>query len=257
MNGTRLYYERAGAARGAPLIMIHGNTLDTRMWDDQWAVFAERLLVVRYDLRGFGRSVLPTAEPYTHAADLHALLAHLALTEPVHVMGMSRGGDIALDFALAYPQQTRSVILVDTVLSGFQYTASWRYIFDTVKSAGIPAAKAAWLHDPMFAAAMEHPVVAARLKQMVEDYSFWHWAGNANPEQHPAVPNLERLPELAAPLLVLVGERDIPDFIVSAELIAQRAPHAQLVRLPGVGHVPNMEAPEMFNARVLEFLNGA
>ena len=75
VNGTRLYYELAGA--GHPLVLIHGFTLDTRMWDDQFAVFAQEYQMLRYDLRGFGKSALPTGGSYAHTDDLKALLDSL------------------------------------------------------------------------------------------------------------------------------------------------------------------------------------
>ena len=63
INGARIYYEVAG--RGAPLVFVHGYALDCRMWDDQFDDFADRYRVVRYDIRGFGRSDLPTAAPFS------------------------------------------------------------------------------------------------------------------------------------------------------------------------------------------------
>jgi 3-oxoadipate enol-lactonase len=77
VNGTRLYYEMAGS--GHPLILIHGFTLDTCMWDDQFEVFAQHNQVTRYDLRGFGKSTLPTTEPYSHADDLKILMTHFGI----------------------------------------------------------------------------------------------------------------------------------------------------------------------------------
>ena len=84
VNGARLFYEVAGA--GFPLVLIHRSALDTRMWDDQFEVFAQQYQVVRYDRRGFGRSALPTGS-YTHADDLAALLAYLDVHHPMLLSG--------------------------------------------------------------------------------------------------------------------------------------------------------------------------
>ncbi len=70
VNGTRIYYETAGS--GHPLVLIHGYTLDTRIWDDQFENFAQRYQVIRYDMRGFGKSSVPTDESYTHPDDMRA-----------------------------------------------------------------------------------------------------------------------------------------------------------------------------------------
>ena len=61
VNNTRLYYEMAGpkGTPGPAVVLIHGFTLDTRMWDDQFAVLAQSYRVLRYDMRGYGRSALP------------------------------------------------------------------------------------------------------------------------------------------------------------------------------------------------------
>jgi len=99
VNGTRLYYEVMGF--GQPLILIHGYTLDTRMWDDQIAAFAQNYQVIRYLLRGFGKSGLPTGESYAHLQDLKALLEHLGIDQ-AHILGLSLGGAIAIDFAITY-----------------------------------------------------------------------------------------------------------------------------------------------------------
>lgn len=72
LNGTRLYCEIAGS--GPAVVLIHGFTLDTRMWDDQFLPLAQQFQAIRYDLRGFGRSAAPTDEPYSHVDDLEALL---------------------------------------------------------------------------------------------------------------------------------------------------------------------------------------
>ena len=110
VNGTRLYYEVAGS--GPPLVLIHGYTLDTRMWDDQFQPFARHYRVLRYDARGFGRSAPPDRKSYTHRDDLMALINHLGMKRP-HLCGLSMGAGIAIDFALAFPALTGSVVCAE------------------------------------------------------------------------------------------------------------------------------------------------
>lgn len=88
VNGTCLYYEVAGS--GEPLVLIHGFSLDTRMWDDQFGVFSRSYQVIRYDVRGFGRSAVPEEDSYTHADDLKRLLEYLGISTP-HLLGLSMG----------------------------------------------------------------------------------------------------------------------------------------------------------------------
>lgn len=254
VNGTRLYYEVAGT--GAPLALIHGFSLDTRMWDDQFAALAERHRVVRYDARGFGRSAPFGDAPYTHAEDLAALLHHLDIPRAA-ILGFSLGGEIAIDFALAYPGMTRALIPADATLGGHRWSASWDThvgpVWKTARSTGIDAAKALWLALPLFAPAREQPAVGAHLATMVADYSGAHWLGG-DPHRRSDTPAIERLGEIGAPTLVVLGERDEPDFQIVADTLAVRVPGARKVVLPGTGHMANMEAPDRFNPVVLQFL---
>lgn len=254
LNGTRLYYEVAGT--GAPVALIHGFSLDTRMWDDQFGPFAEQYRVIRYDARGFGRSASVGDAPYTHAADLAALLDHLAIPRAA-IIGLSMGGGIAVNFALAYPTMTSALIPVDATIGGHAWSegwnARWQSLVQTARTISTHAANERWLAHPLFAPANERSAVAARLRRMVGGYSGWHWA-NRDPQRGLDPPATERLREITAPTFVLLGERDLPDFHTIAETLAQRIPGARKVVLPGVGHMANMEAPERFNREVLGFL---
>ena len=91
INGARLYYEVAGA--GQPLALLHAGIADSRMWDDQFAVFAERYKVIRYDYRGFGKSSVPPG-PYVFRDDLLGLLRHLGIAR-ASLIGVSMGGGLA------------------------------------------------------------------------------------------------------------------------------------------------------------------
>ncbi len=255
VNGTRLRYEVAGSGR--PLVLVHGFTLDTRMWDDQFHAFAGRYRVIRYDMRGFGKSAVPSDETYAPADDLRALLEHLDV-ERAHVVGLSMGGGLAIDFALAYPEATDGLIAVDSILGGYQWRefgATLTSVFSAARESGVEAAKEVWLNSPLFAPALEMPDVAARLRQIVSGYSGWHLV-NENPVRPISPPAIQRLGEISAPTLVVVGERDLPDFHTIADTLERGIPGARKAALPGAGHMSNMEDPDSFNETVLHFLAG-
>jgi len=256
VNNTQLYYEEAGA--GPAVVLIHGFTLDTRMWDDQFLPLADHHRVVRYDLRGFGKSAVPTGERYAHVADLRALLDHLGI-EQAALVGLSKGGGVALDFAQAHPARVPGVALVDTILGGHAWSEVGRSrddaVWEAARAGGIAAAKASWLAHPLFAPAMRQPAVAARLTQIIEDYSGWHFV-NDDPEERMRPRAMTRLDELTMPLLVLVGDQDLPDFTGIAALIGEQVAHARTLVLPGVGHMANMEAPAAVTLALLDFLAG-
>ena len=254
VNGTQLYYEVAG--NGDPLVLIHGFSLDRRMWDAQFEVFARQYRVVRYDARGFGKSAVPDGAPYVHADDLKALLGHLQIAR-AHIVGLSMGGEIATEFALAYPDSVASLVVVDSALDGYRWSQEWDNAITPIWTMGragdVAAAKQLWLDHPLFAPARENPAVGVLLAQMVADYSGWHWL-NRNPPREKATSALQRLEHIKAPTLVVLGERDLPDFHVIADTLHQRIPNASKVVIPRVGHMSPMENPQTFNTVVLDFL---
>ena len=92
-----------------------------------------------------------------------------------------------------------------------------------------------------------------RLRGIVHDWSAWHWL-HTDPQTYAGPPAWNRLAELQPETLVVVGELDLPDFQAAAEHVAASAPHARLLRVPGVGHMCNMEAPEAITTAISEFL---
>jgi 3-oxoadipate enol-lactonase len=254
INAGRLYCQTDGA--GVPVVLLHGFGLDLRMWEEQSQALAEDYFVIRYDIRGYGRSTLPTGEPYSHADDLHELLSRLGAV-PAHVVGLSNGGRLAIRFALAYPKDIRSLTLVDSALDGHAWSADWLSLWAAIdgkaRSGNLAAARRLWLEHPLFAPAREHAQIAAHLSEMVQDYSGWHWV-HTDPGVAPGPPAIRRLKELRAPTLIVVGEKDLPDFHQVADTLASGIAGADCVQIPGVGHMANMEAPGDFNRLLADFL---
>ena len=255
-DGARLHYDLSGDQAGEPIVFVHGFSLDRRVWDDQLPAFGTVHRVLRYDARGFGRSSPPTGE-YAHADDLRALVDHLGLG-PVHLVGLSMGGGIAAGFALAHPDATRSLVLVDAAIPGYRWSPAFGALFPALRQVaherGVAAARELWLASDLFAPARERAAVAAKLEAIVADYSGWHWL-HRNPERAEAPSALDRIDRVEAPTLLVVGERDLPDFHDVADRIAARLPGAERVLISGAGHVPNMEEPDRFDAAVLAFLD--
>lgn len=256
VNGTRLYYEIAGT--GHAMVFVHGFTFDTRMWDDQFEHFAGQFQVVRYDVRGFGKSAVPTEELYSHVEDLKALLDYLEIKRS-YLVGQSMGGAIAIDFTLTYPEYVDALVLIDAFLPGVEGSAEEgariELIWEEARRGGIPAAKVSWLTHPFFTPAQRRPAVVARLAQIVEEYSGWHFVNNDN-EHALDPPAMKRLREITIPTLAMVGQYDIPRFLNMTDLISQEVPHAQKNVIPNVGHMSNMEAPAEVNRAIHEFFKG-
>jgi 3-oxoadipate enol-lactonase len=135
VDGAKLYYEDDGA--GEPVLLIHGNILDRRMWEPQVGVFALRYRVIRMDVRGFGRSEYDPG-PYSDHGDVLGLVRSLGLDE-VHVVGLSMGGNIALEFALVHPEATKSLVVVPGGIAGHELPLIPRSIV-TIQLAYFPCA---------------------------------------------------------------------------------------------------------------------
>ena len=159
LPGARLAYEVTGV--GAPVLLVHGFGLDMRMWDPQVEHLAARFQVVRYDCRGFGASgPFDPAHGYTHAGDLLALLDHLSIGQAV-LAGLSFGGRVVMQAALAAPARVRGLALLDAVLDGVPWDPVSAEALDEAsrqaQARGMLAGRAAWLAHPLFTAARQRP----------------------------------------------------------------------------------------------------
>ena len=252
-GGGKLYYEVAGS--GHALVLIHGGQMDSRLWDDQFALFSKSYLVIRYDFRGFGKSPAAT-KPFAGEEDLAALLKFLGV-EKAYIVGLSLGGRVAIDFALAHPAMTDAIIPVAPGLSGFHFSDdptlmdSWRaaQAGDWAKVADL------WLHTGYMAPAMENPQIAPRLRQLATEDAH-QWLDNPSLERVLNPPAIERLPEVKVPTLIIVGTRDVADIHEICGLLYARIPGAKEILIQNSGHIVNREQPERFHRAVLDFLAG-
>ena len=253
LPGARLGYRVGGS--GMPVVLVHGLALDLRMWDEQVPALTGTSTVVRYDVRGFGRSPADETTEYTHADDLWHLVDHLGL-DRVALVGLSMGGRIALEASLEAPQRVRALVLLDSVLDGVPWdpdsARGMQLVGEELHRGGLAAAREVWLRHPFFGPAQRRPEVAARLRQMVADYSGQIWTGR---DPHGPQPKTQPLlAGLRVPTTVVVGELDVPCFQTMADVLAERIPDARKVVVPDVGHMVNMEAPSTVNEVLREAL---
>lgn len=247
--GADLYYDVEGI--GPAIVLVHGFTLDARMWDEQVAALRDIATVVRVDLRGYGRSSDPAAGvAYAHSADLVALLEHLNITGAVFV-GLSMGGLVVLHTALVAPQLVQGLVVLDSVLDDFAWDDASRLAMLAAEHAastdGVRAAKDVWLEHPLFAPARRDPALAVRLAKLVEMYSGFHWT-HADPAE-PWLPSPNAaLEQIEMPTTVAVGELDVPCFRAMAAEISRRVPGARSITIAGAGHMVNLEAAAAVNA---------
>ena len=247
--GARPLLRRRG--QGPAVELSTASRLDGRMWDEQVVALRDVATVVRCDLRGFGRSSEPSAGiPYTHSADLLALLDRLGIDSALFV-GLSMGGRVVLETVLVAPERVLGLVLLDSVLNGVEWDAEFEQgMEDAARAAtteGMPAARAIWLRHPLFAPACRNAQLARRLAALVEPYSGFHWT-HEDPQAGTDPDPIAMLEEIGAPTTVVVGELDVPCFLTMADLLARRIPTANRIDVPDSGHTVNLEPRETVHA---------
>jgi 3-oxoadipate enol-lactonase len=257
INGARLYYEVAG--EGYPLVLLHAGVADSRMWDEQFAVFARDYQVVRYDLRGFGKSEVPASAFKPHE-ELAQLLRYLGIAG-AHVVGISYGGKIALDFTLAHPDMVKGLVLVAPSVSGAEPSSDVLAFYEAEEAAlealdldgATELNLRMWVDGPRRAAGE----VDGTMRELVREMQR-HAFATVFPEQAIELdlepPAIDRLGEVQAPTLLVVGDYDIESKVEQARHLASQIAQAQLAVIAGAAHMVNMEKPAEFNQLVLNFL---
>jgi pimeloyl-ACP methyl ester carboxylesterase len=251
-NGT-LHYETAG--KGAPVILIHGGFGDRRMWDEQFVPLSQAFRVIRYDHRGFGKSPAPD-KAYSPVADVARLMDHLKIPR-ANLVGNSMGGTLALDFALLHPDRTGAVVVIASTAGGYPMTEEDRQgvtaVLGAARDKGTAAAAALWLQHPMVAVAAAHSKASPIVRQMVEEnqrvFLMEHW-----PEEPMTPPAFERLADLKANVLFIVGDKDVALVREGARASAERIKRAKLEMIAGADHLPQMEEPAKINKLLVDYI---
>ncbi|MFF1511283.1 alpha/beta fold hydrolase [Streptomyces sp. NPDC058326] len=252
VNGLGVAYDRVG--EGPPVVFLHGAAYDARVWRPQLDALADAFTVVAWDEPGAGRSSgIPGSfglADYAHC--LAGVVESLGLG-PAHIAGLSWGGTLALEFYRRHADLVRTLILADTyagwkgslpaeevrtrVEGARRMLAAPRGGFDPTLPglfAGEPPAAYAPLLDAM-AAAVRPETLRTQLALMAE------------------TDQRDLLPTVSVPTLLLWGELDVRSPQAVARQFQEAIPDAELVVIPGAGHVSNLERPEEFNRSVRGF----
>lgn len=248
-DGAHFHAELAGS--GEAIAMLHGFLVDSSQWDETFAALANTHRVLRYDLRGFGRSSMPAA-PFAHHDDLAHMLDACEIGRTA-LVGCSGGAATALDFAVAHPQRVSALALIGAGYWGHyaSRTPEARAFLAALESGDADALLAtslqAFVDGPRRApeqgrAAARERIAAMSAWNFGRDDGYWK---HATLQRDPAVPALERLAELDLPVLLIVGEEDQPEVVELSECLAAGLPDARLVRVPDAGHHADVERPDI------------
>jgi 3-oxoadipate enol-lactonase len=265
INHLDHYYEQAG--EGPPLVLIHGAFADLSTWDPQWQFFANRNELLRYDLRGHGRTGPSSQDHYTigtFADDLAALLYRLDIHQPV-LCGQSFGGIIAQALAvqnrtpiscliLASSMVAIDLIPMDRLFCNVLFPKWAMLLAIRTLNARNFARFSLWLgrltKGKHFLG--DDPACAQYLKQCMlriqsdEYLKIWD-----------ALYGFHLLPleNITCPTLVLNGEHEPKSMLAHTRAILRLIPHAKAQLIPASHHASNMDNPAAFNQAVQSFLD--
>ncbi len=259
IDNAKIYYEMAG--KGIPFVMIHAGVADSRQWNNEFTAFAENYQVIRYDMRGYGKSE-PVDGEFSHLSDLVSLLDALEIHGPLVMMGCSMGGGLALDFALTYPSRVQALIMVGSGPSGLE--------LDVPASAKFADAEKAFeAGDLDLVAEIETQIwfdgrdrapdqVDQAMRKLL--YEMNHIALSHEVKQlgkrlpNTPTPAVDRLGSLNIPVLVIVGAQDTLYILAAADYMIERISSARKVMIEDAAHLPNMDQPHEFQGIVKDFL---
>jgi pimeloyl-ACP methyl ester carboxylesterase len=231
------------------------------MWDAQSPALAERYRVIRFDTRGFGRTDTEDVE-FANREDAAAVLDQVGAAS-AHVVGQSRGGMIALDLAIEHPERVDALVSVAGGIGGYEPELPaggdpppWKEMDRLWETKDWPSL--AELETKVWVDGWGQPPdrVDADLRRTVHDWILTTYQqekveGKPKPLEPPAA---QRLGEVLAPTLVMIGEVDEPGGVAAQRHLAASVAGARLVEFRGAAHMIQLEEPARFNQVVLEFL---
>jgi len=256
-NGdVMLYYEDEGS--GHPVLLIHGHTMDRRVWDPVMpGLFGADLRVLRPDLRGHGRSARPDFGYHVshHAADMAAVLDDAGI-DSATVVGYSIGGAVALEMALTMPDIFCGLVLMSPVMPDRPFEPAFmdnlREVARVARSEGIEAAMhGPWASNPLFAYSFSKPGVREAAAAINRDFPGAEYLATERDRVERSWTVPERLSEIGIPTAVIAGDHETPGFREYAEEAASGIPGAKIEIFENCGHLLPLEEPERVTQTII------
>lgn len=257
VSGLRIAYRQAGT--GPPLVLLHGGMEDSRAWIRQLEGLADEFTVLAWDAPGCGHSTdVPETWRLADFADaLSAWLHELNVGHP-HVLGLSWGSSVALEFYRRHPATPASLILA-SAYAGWAGSLSPEEVAlrhaSVLAAADLPPEELSKGWPGLFSTAATHDLIEQVMSMAADNSGLVHPGGYRAIAHSMAEADLrDVLPQIRVPTLLLYGEMDERSPLHIAEDLCAQIPTAVLVVIPGVGHLANVEAPATFNAHVRRFI---
>jgi pimeloyl-ACP methyl ester carboxylesterase len=259
---AELAYEITGFSEGVDVLLIHAGVTDRRSWQDVVKRLAPRHRCIAYDMRGYGETQYEHEDGWSPVADAVAVLDAAGVGEAV-VVASSMGGQTAIDLALGHPDRVAGLVLIGPAIRGAPYpelvdgpTAELNSQIEAAEAAGDVAEvnrleARMWLDGPT---ADEGRVVGPARDLFLE------MNGRAlraeNPGKQAQIPAAwPRLGEITVPTLIMIGRLDAEDILAINEPAATMIPHAQLLWLDDVAHLPQLESDPTTLEEIAKFVD--
>lgn len=261
INGVRLWVEDTGGEKPA-MLFSHGLLWSTRMFDAQVAAFRDRYRCIAWDHRGQGQSEVPHVRSISIDKcyrDAVSIIEHFGVA-PVHFVGLSMGGFVAMRVAARRPDLLRSCMLLETSADPEpqENVPRYRMLNRVARWIGLRFVAAqvmpimfgqTFLTDP--ARVTERKLWKERLSSNRRD--IWR-AVNGVIERDGV---FESLVGITTPTLIVVGDEDVATVSAKSERMQSAIRGSTLVRIAGAGHSSSIEQPALVNAAMEDFLHGA
>ena len=242
VDGAELAWSRSG--EGPDVVLVHAGVADQRMWEAVVDRLHDRFSILRYDLRGFGRSDRFDAGPFSPSADLLGVLDAAGVGSAA-LVGASFGGFVALAAAIVAPERCGALVLLDAPLPDHAWSEEVEVFAEAEEGA---------LEDGDLDAAVDAnvrmwtgPRVTPRIRGLVAGMQRRAFTLQlATPTEEVALdpPAHERLAAVRAPTTIAVGEHDVADFHAIASRLAREIPGATFEVIADAGHLPALEQPD-------------
>ena len=244
---------------GIPLVLLHGFSLDHRMWQHQIDELSAKYRVIAIDVPGFGNSPLKHVSITLSevAGDIMSAIDEMLPQQRCVVMGLSMGGYIAWELLSRYPDRFTAAVMCDTRAAADSAEAASvrRQMADRVLQGGTEGVIAPMLYRLLAPKTLEHaPDVVKSMKEMLYATAPLTIAAFqlAMADRHDFHPELSGF---TLPILLIVGVDDVLTPPVEMQRIAESLPDAEIVKIPEAGHMAPLEQPTLVNRAIDEFLS--
>lgn len=256
-GGVQLSVEEAG--EGPALLLLHAGVSERHMWDRQWEWLKHTMRVVRWDWRGLGETP-QVPGPFSYVDDVIRVMDDLNIPTAT-VMGCSMGGSTAIQMAIQHPERVTRLVLVGPGIPGYHFDnpSAVNALFSEADEAfasgnadeALILMEKLWLIGPNRTAPDVDAQYLKRARELLHQSDQPDNGAHNVDDEWSAV---GRLSEVTVPVLIIVGDQDVPSIVSGASFLQENLARVQLAVIENAAHLPNLEKPRQFDAVLSDWL---